>query len=209
MTDWFIDGTEFGNCNCSYGCPCQFEALPTHGHCKGFEVLRIERGSFGDVSLSGLNVAMLYAWPGPIAEGNGEMQIVLDQRATAEQRESLLKVLMGEETEPGATHWWVYREMSSRVHEPLIRPIAFEVNIEARTARVDIPGVLQSTGRPIKGATGREHRVRIVIPQGIEFEEAEVGSASTTSSAAIKLNLQDTFGQFNILRHSRKGVVHS
>jgi hypothetical protein len=208
MIDWYIEGTEFGSCNCSYGCPCQFEALPTHGHCRGFEVLRIERGRFGETSLDGLAVALLYAWPGPIFEGNGELQLVIDQRASGEQREALLKVLMGEETDEAATHWWVYRAMSSRVHPPLLKPIDFEVDLEARTARVDIPGVLQSIGQPIKGAGGQEHRVRIEIPNGIEFETAEIGSATTAAKGAITLDLKDTYGQFNVLRHSRRGVVH-
>ena len=39
--DWLIAGKSFGNCNCDYGCPCQFESLPTHGACRGFEVLAI------------------------------------------------------------------------------------------------------------------------------------------------------------------------
>jgi hypothetical protein len=208
MIDWYIEGTEFGSCNCSYGCPCQFEALPTHGHCRGFEVLRIERGRFGETSLDGLAVALLYAWPGPIFEGNGELQLVIDQRASGEQREALLKVLMGEETDEAATHWWVYRAMSSRVHPPLLKPIDFEVDLEARTARVDIPGVLLSIGLPIKGAGGQEHRVRIEIPNGIEFETAEIGSATTAAKGAITLDLKDTYGQFNVLRHSRRGVVH-
>ncbi len=34
MIDWAIKGREFANCNCSYGCPCQFNALPTDGTCK-------------------------------------------------------------------------------------------------------------------------------------------------------------------------------
>lgn len=208
MIEWFIEGTEFGSCNCSYGCPCQFEALPTHGDCRGFEVLRIDRGRFGDVPLDGLTVAMLYAWPGPIFEGNGELQAIIDERATPAQHDALLKVLTGEETDEAATHWWVYRAMSSRVHPPLTRAITFEVDLEARTARVVIPGVLQSVGRPIKGATGQAYRVRIEIPQGIEFERAEVGSATTTSTGAILLDLRDTYGQFNRLHHSRRGVVH-
>ena len=33
--DWLIAGKSFGNCNCDYGCPCQFESLPTHGGCSG------------------------------------------------------------------------------------------------------------------------------------------------------------------------------
>jgi len=209
MIDWYLEGIEFGSCNCSYGCPCQFEALPTHGDCRGFEVLRIDRGHFGEIPLDELAVAVLYAWPGPIFEGNGELQAIVDERASPRQREALLKILVGEETEEGATHWWVYRAMSSRVHQPLIKPIAYQVDLEARTARVSIPGVLESVGRPIRGATGREYRVRIEIPRGIEFERAEIGSATTTSTAAIRLDLTDTYGQFNVLRHSRRGVVHA
>lgn len=43
--------------------------------------------------------------------------------------------------------------------------------------------------------------MRIDIPNGIEFELAEVGSASTKASGAIKLDLKDSYGQFNKLRH--------
>ena len=207
--DWYIEGIEFGSCNCIYACPCQFEALPTHGHCRGFEVVHIEKGYFGDVVLDGLNVALLYAWPGPIFEGRGEIQVIVDERADTRQREALSKILHGEETEEGATHWWVYRAMCEKVHETLFLPIECQVDIEACRARVVIPGVLESEGRPIKSpATGQEHRVRIDIPNGIEFELAEIGSATTTCKGAIQLDLKDTYGQFNRLRHSGKGVVH-
>ncbi len=31
MSDkWMINGMEFGNCNCAWGCPCQFSAPTTH-----------------------------------------------------------------------------------------------------------------------------------------------------------------------------------
>lgn len=207
--DWYVEGVSFGNCNCSYGCPCQFEALPTHGHCRGFEVFRIDKGHFGAVNLEGLKGALLYAWPGPVFEGKGEMQAVIDERADAAQREALTKILHGEETAEGATHWWVYHAMSDKVHPPLFKPIEFEVDIEARTARAVIPGVLESIGTPIKSpATGQTHRVRIDIPNGIEFELAEIGSATTRTTGAIKLDLKDCYGQFNVLRHSGRGVVH-
>jgi len=209
MIDWSIEGVEFGSCNCSYGCPCQFEALPTHGDCRGFEVVRIDRGHFGDVRLDGLNVALLYAWPGPIFEGRGELQIVVDAGAERPQRDALLKVLVGEETDEAATHWWVYRAMSTTVHPPLDKPIAFDVDLEARTARVSIPGVLESVGRPILGAGGTEHRVRIEIPNGVEFDRAEIGSATTTSVGAIWLSLENTYGQFNRLRHTGRGAAHA
>ena len=207
--DWYVEGIEYVNCNCVYGCPCQFEGLPTDGHCQGFEVTRIDKGHFGDVDLSGLKVALLYAWPGPIFEGNGAIQAIIDERADEAQRAALATIVYGGETEEAATHWWVFHAMSSTVHEPLFKPIEFEVDLEARTARVNIPGLVESTGRPIRSpVTGDEHRVRIDIPDGIEFEQAEIGSASTRASGAIELNLENSYGQFNILRHSGAGVAH-
>ncbi len=207
--EWYVKGVEFGNCNCDYGCPCQFESLPSHGNCRGFEVIRIDEGKFGDVRLDGLRAAMLYAWPGPVFEGKGEMQVIIDERADARQRAALTKILHGEETDEAANHWWVYHAMSSTVHEPLVRPIEFEFDLDARTARVRIPGIVESTGRPIKSpATGQDHRVRIEIPGGIEFATAEIGSASTKATGAIRLDLKDCYGQFNLLHHTGRGAVH-
>jgi hypothetical protein len=209
MIDWSIKAASFGSCNCDYGCPCQFERRPTHGHCRGFEVGRIDRGHFGDVKLDGLCYALLYAWPGAVFEGNGTMQVIIDERADEEQREALATVLCGGETEEAKTHWWVYHAMSATVHEPIFKPIECAIDIDNRTARVSIPGVLESTGRPIvSSATGEQHRVRIDIPNGIEFEIAEIGSASTKATGPISLDLTDSYGQFNIVRHSGSGVVH-
>lgn len=210
MIDWYVEGVSFGNCNCAYGCPCQFEALPTLGNCRGYEAMRIDKGHYGELNLAGLKYAVLYAWPGPIFEGKGEFQVVIDVSATAAQRTALETILQGGETEEGATHWWVFRAMSDTVHPTLYKPIQYEVDLEARTGRTSIPGVLESTGRPIKPPhSDGEHRVRIEIPNGIEFEVAEIGSATSKTGAesAIALNLVDSYGQFNVLRHSGRGVA--
>jgi hypothetical protein len=210
MVDWYVEGVAFGNCNCDYGCPCQFERRPTHGDCRGWEVTRIEKGHFGDVPLEGLHVALLYAWPGAVFEGGGAMQAIIDERADERQRRALATIVHGGETEEARTHWWVFHAMSSTVHPPIFAPIEFEVDIERRQAKVAVPGVLEATGRPIVSpATGEEHRVRIDIPNGIEFELAEIGSASTKATCAVELHLNDSYGQFNILRHSGTGVVHT
>ena len=209
--DWYIEGPEFSNCNCDYACPCQFESLqPTHGDCRGFAAVQVVNGHFGDVRLDGLCGAVIYAWPGPIYKGNGEFQGVIDERADDQQREAFESILYGRETKAGATHWWVYRTMSSTVHPPLYKPIEFDVDIDARTARIVIPGVLESSARPIKSpATGAEHHVRIQLPNGIEFDTAEVGSGTTKTTSSIPLDLDDTYGHFTYLKHSREGFVRS
>jgi hypothetical protein len=208
--DWLIEGESFGNCNCDYGCPCQFESLPTHGGCEGFEAFRIDKGHFGAVKLDGLCAALIYSWPGPIFEGKGSMQAIVDERANEGQRNALVTVLHGGETAEAATHWWVYHAMAQTRLPPLFKPIEFDLDIAARTARVAIPGILESTGRPIRSpVTGGDHRVRINIPDGIEFESAEIGSASATIRGAIALELKDSYGQFARLKHSGGGVVHA
>ena len=179
QVDWYIEGAEFSNCNCDYACPCQFESRrPTHGDCRGFAAVRIDKGRFGNVALDGLGAALLYAWPGPIYEGNGEIQAVIDERADGKQRDALVTILYGGETNEGATHWWVYRKMSSTVHPPLFKHIEFDVNIERRKARIVIPDVLESTARPIRSpATG-----------GVSIASAStsrMGSSSTSRRSAV------------------------
>jgi hypothetical protein len=97
------------------------------------------------------------------------------------------------------------------LHPTLYKPIKFGIDIEARTAEVKIPGVLESTGSPIISAhSGKEHRVAIRITNGIEFKIAEMGSASskTGSESAVKLDIEDRYGQFNRIRLTGSGVVH-
>ena len=98
--------------------------------------------------------------------------------------------------------------MSSTVHPPLFKRIDFDANIEHRKARIVIPGVLESTARPIQSpATGAAHRVRISLPKGIEFDLAEIASGTTKTMASIALDLKDSYFHFNALRQSGTGVV--
>jgi hypothetical protein len=34
-TDWMIKTKQIGTCSCDYGCPCEFNALPTRTPCEG------------------------------------------------------------------------------------------------------------------------------------------------------------------------------
>jgi len=125
MTAWEIKGREFGNCNCDYSCPCQFNALPSRGHCRGLAVFDIERGFHGSTRLDGLKAAAIFRWPGPIHEGKGECIHVLDRRATQEQRAALLRILRGEDTEPGATVFQVFASTCDTMHKPIVAAIDF------------------------------------------------------------------------------------
>jgi hypothetical protein len=208
FVDWRLRADEFVTCNCAYGCPCQFNALPTHGFCEAACGYKIHDGYFGDVRLGGLKAALFARWPGAIHEGKGTMQLVIDERADQRRREALVKILSGEETEELATIWWVVGAMSPHKLDPLFLPIDFDVDVEARRARLAIPGILEATGEPIRNpVTGAEHRARIELPHGFEYRIAEIGSATVKGTGSIALDLHNTHGQFAHIHLGTSGVV--
>lgn len=205
---WTIRGTEYGNCSCDYGCPCQFNSPTSHGNCEGVLSGHIEEGSFDDVPLGGLDWAMCFWWPGEIAEGNGRQQVIIDERADDAQREALRKILHGEETAPGGTHFFVYNSLASEVLPTLYAPIDLEIDVEARTARLSVAGVVESTGSPIINPhSGEPHQARINLPNGFEYTVAEMGSGSSKLTGGIELELTDSYGQFNVLHLNQDGVI--
>ena len=205
---WTIKGKEFVNCNCAYGCPCQFDSLPTHGFCEAVGGFQIDKGFHGKTSLDGLKFVGIFHWPGPIHEGKGEAAVVIDESASAEQRDALLRIISGQDTEPGATIFQVFSTTLEKVHQPIFAPIDFEVDIEHRKARLVVKGVTESRGEPILNpVTGQEHRARIDIVNGFEYTVAEVGRGWSDASSPIKMHLNDSHGQFANIHLSQSGIV--
>ena len=208
-TNWTIKGREFVHCNCASGCPCQFNSLPTHGDCKAIGAIHIGEGHHGDTDLSGLNIGIIVAWPGAIHEGRGQVVPIVDERADDKQREALLRIMSGEDTLPGSTFFNVFAQTFEKVHEPVFAPISLEIDIEGRRARVDVPGLLEARGEPIKNpVTGEEHRARINLPDGFEYDTCEVGRGWAKTSGPLDVQLEDSHAQFAELHMTQSGVVH-
>jgi hypothetical protein len=210
MTDtkWTIHGKEFANCNCSYGCPCQFNAPPTHGKCWAVIGIQIEQGNHGDVPLDGLKLAGIFKYPGAIHMGNGEALPIVDKRANAVQRDSLLRIMSGQDTRPGATMFQVFFSMLSKMYDPVFAEIDFAVDIDKRRARLNVPGYIEQRGEPIVNpVTGAEHRIRIEPVGRFEFKVAEIGRGWTKTSGPITYELEDSYGQFAELHLCQDGIV--
>lgn len=206
--DWMIKGPEIGMCNCDWGCPCQFNALPTRGDCRAVAGLRVDEGYFGDVRLDGLKAVAILAWPGAIHEGNGEVLPIVDERASPEQREALLKILGGEETEEFATIFNVVKATTETVHEPLFLPIEFDADEESRTGRVSIPGILEASAEPIRNpVTGAEHRAKVVLPHGFEYLEAEYASSNVKATGAVEHEWASRHAHFCTLHLGPHGII--
>lgn len=206
--EWRMRGPEIANCNCDWGCPCQFNALPTRGNCRAMTGMRIDEGFFGDTDLSGIAWVGMFAWPGPIHEGGGEAFVVIDDKATEAQRSALLTILTGGETEPGATIFNVFAAVIDRLHEPAFLPITFEADLESRLGRLHVPGIIETGTQPIRNpVTGAEHRVQVSLPHGFEYLKAEFASGDTSATGPVSLGWTGRHAHLAMLDLSTHGAA--
>jgi len=97
-TPWQISGQYFETCSCDYVCPCilgQMAVRPTKGSCTFAMAMQVERGNLGSVSLDGIAFIVLAMTPEEMGKGNWSVGLVIDERATAEQRDAITAIASG------------------------------------------------------------------------------------------------------------------
>jgi hypothetical protein len=95
---WKVSGQYYETCNCDFMCPCilqQMEPEPTEGTCIFAMGYQIENGTFGSTSLDGLGFIVLGFTPEAMGKGNWSVGLVIDDRATAEQRDAITAIASG------------------------------------------------------------------------------------------------------------------
>ncbi len=207
--NWSIKSHTFANCNCAANCGCQFNLPSTHGYCEFVEAGHLVEGHYNDVSLAGLNWAFMIIWPREIAEGNGREQIVIDAQANADQREALCKIVSGEAGEAGSNHFSVFRSTCSEVYEPIFAPIELSVDIEARQAKLHVPGMIESHGNPIVNEfSGEPFHIALCRPSGsFEFTYAEIGSGKSSVTGEVAMELDGSYAQFCVHHYDQNGLI--
>lgn len=205
--NWRLEGEWIKNCNCAFGCPCDFNARPTNGHCKGLVAMHITKGHYNETKLDGLCFAVTVHFPGALHEGNGQAQPILDQRASPEQREALGAILSGEHSDEG-TLFHIFSLIVTTHHDPIVAPFEFRFDQKGRMARLVVPGVLETEVEPIKNpVTGAPHRIQVVMPEGFEHRGAEVASSNTRSLGAIKFQTSATHSSLAHVVQTPQGVA--
>jgi hypothetical protein len=205
-TEWRFRSEYIKNCNCAMGCPCDFWSAPTHGPCQGMFANRILEGHYGSVALNGLIFAGTYHWPGALHLGNGTFQPYVLDKSTGQQRDAILTIMSGK---AGNAWYEVLASVVSRVLEPRFVPIEFEFDLERRHARVNIPGELLTTTEPAKNiATGKDHRVRLDMPEGMEYKHPEIATTGILrSSGPIAFDHPPAHSSLAIVEQTHQGLA--
>jgi hypothetical protein len=191
--EWKISGDYFEACSCDSVCPCPTSGLaarPTQGYCDAGLVFHVERGSHGTTKLDGLSFAVLLHTPGAMIAGNWTVGVIVDERASSEQREALAAIGSGQGGGPMAALG------------PLVGHF---VGIEAKPIRIEgtgmhrsvsIPGALDIAIEGIPGASQAEpiYLDNVGHPAATRLALAK---ASRSHMHAFGIDWDDTSGKNN------------
>ena len=171
-TKWSFDADFLQACNCEYGCPCEFEAPPSHGKCEGVGVWHINKGNYGDVSLDGLTFGFAAHWPGALHLGGGTGVWVIDDAANPAQRDALVKIATGE---AGGMPFEIIKMTFAKVLPPAFAPAKFSASGTSSSA--SLGGAINVALEPIKNpVNGQPEKLRVEHETGFMFRSADVVS---------------------------------
>ena len=191
MTDvakWRLTGDWFDVCKCGIPCPCTFAQAPTYGDCEGILAWHIREGSYGDVTLDGLNVVGLGVFDGNVWAGETKvtMGLYMDERADDAQREAMTVIFSGQ-----AGGWPAeFAKTVGEVRGIEFTEITFEIADDLAYWAAEVPGKAKARAEALTGPTtlpGR--RVQTHNPPG-----AEVGPGQVATWGRATTDRADGFG---------------
>ena len=189
MTGWRIEGQYMETCSCTYLCPCapsNLTARPTEGACEAAVAMKIDKGEKDGVKLDGLAFIVVLHSPGPMAEGNMTVGLIVDDRANDKQVEAIGAIATGAAGGPMAA----LAPLVGRVAGTEKRPISFESEGLKRAvragdlidqacegiagrARPDEPIYLDNTGHPVNSRLALAKATRSRMHAfGIDWDDA-------------------------------------
>jgi hypothetical protein len=95
---WNLKGSYIETCSCDLICPCNasFDHGATYDYCRVTLVFNIREGEIEGTSIGGLKVAAIADTPKVMTDGNWKLGVFIDESASEEQADKLVKVFTGQ-----------------------------------------------------------------------------------------------------------------
>ncbi|MFQ5762958.1 MAG: DUF1326 domain-containing protein [Candidatus Bathyarchaeia archaeon] len=172
---WKVSGSYAEVCNCDVACPCIFLSAPTEGYCDAAIWWHVKEGDYGGVPLRGLTVVSVIQAPTLMLKGGWKANVYIDEKASATQREALLKIFTGK-----AGSWLErFQRLISEVRQVKYVPRELEENDGVRAIR--IPDTLEARIEVLKGRDKTTPTVIQNSPSGISDKYPHTVAKSTVN----------------------------
>ena len=189
-------------CSCDWGCPCNFNARPTHGYCNGAYAFNVRKGHADGTDLKGTKIVWAASWPGAIHEGRGTCKIIVDEEANPQQKTAIEKITKGEY---GGLPWGIF--MNTIDHWLPVSHVPFEWVFDGARSRYKAGTEAQATlTRYRNPVTGEEASAQILLPDGIVTKEINVTATQSFSvfSKGLKYAEPGHYGFYTVTEHTNE-----
>jgi len=191
---WQITGDYFETCSCDYVCPCiqtNMAARPTKGDCNFAMVFQIDKGTFENIKLDGLNFAVLGHAPDSMGKGDWAVGLIIDDRANSDQQQALASIATGQVGGPPA----ILTGVVGRFLGVEARPIIIQKSGLRRS--VSIPKVLDQTCEGVPSAADPSQPLYIDNTMHPANARLALAQASDSHMHAFGIDWDDTSGRNN------------
>ena len=95
---WHLKGGYVETCSCELMCPCNltFDHGATYDYCRATLVFDLREGEVEGTDVAGVTVAVIIDTPKVMTEGNWRLGVFIDDGASDEQADKLVRVFTGE-----------------------------------------------------------------------------------------------------------------
>jgi hypothetical protein len=182
---WRLQADYMETCNCDFGCPCNFNGLPTGGRCETLVGYHLRSGLYGDVLLDGVDLVYAASWPRAIHEGSGTLCVYVSEKASPEQRRAISEIVYGRAG--GSGPFVVFAATFRYVLDPQFVPI--EMTVEGKKSHFSVPGLLEASLTPhTDPVSGNEQEVEINLPKGFIWKTAQAAKTAVMRILSPNLN---------------------
>ncbi|HZY70067.1 MAG TPA: DUF1326 domain-containing protein [Thermoplasmata archaeon] len=202
---WNFEAEYIQSCNCDYGCPCNFNALPTEGNCEALVGWHIRTGQFNGTKLDGAKFAAALYWPAAIHQGGGTARAYFDPSVKPEQLTALGEILSGK---VGGGVFEIFPKTWSKVLPPKTAKIDW--HYAGYDSWFKVEGVGEVHSEHIKNpVSGETFEGTVALPGGIAFKEAIVSNIRRwwmRDDELLSFN-ENKNGHVCVVKYSEKGCI--
>jgi len=203
---WNLTVEYIQSCNCDYGCPCNFNSLPTHGNCEALLGFHVTKGTVNGAKLDGVTFAQGLWWPKAIHEGGGTGRLYIDPGATPQQRKAVEELHTGK---IGGGVFEIFPQTWTKTLATKAAKIGWQ--FKGYDSKFTVAGVGEVASSHIKNAvTGDDFEGQIVLPRGIAWKKSDVTSVDwwlRDSDAAWNMRHSKASGFVTTINFNEKGPV--
>jgi hypothetical protein len=185
---YHLEGRLLEVCNCRVLCPCWIGEDPDNGTCDTIVGWHFDKGTVDDVDVAGSTIVAIAHIPGNILQGNWRAAIYINESASKEQEEALLKVYTGKLGGAVADLVSLIGEVVSVERAPIV------FDVRGGKGTIKVGDVAYAELEPYTGASGAATTLIDTIFSTVPGAPVFVGKApryrSQNKALGIDLDLQ-------------------